>query len=288
MSEKMTKAADEIFEAVNEYLAKRIAVVMQRFDELEARVKELPQPIDGKDGERGEKGESGADGAQGPQGEAGPEGPQGLQGEKGDSGPVGAMGATGATGEKGIEGPVGRDGEPGRDAIHVDVLDAIDVERKYQRGTFASHAGGLVRAFRVTDPIGDGPLEKFGWSVVVKGIADIGIEQGDDKRSFGIACKLTDGSVLVKTFSMPVQIYRGVYKAGVDYEQGDTVTWDGSNWHAEQATKEAPGGASRSWVLITKRGQDGKAGLNGAQGPAGPTGRGGRDLTQMDERGQKY
>src|SRR6185369_4317521 len=112
-----------------------------------------------------------------------------------------------------------------------DVLDVIDPERKYQRGTFATHKGGLIRAFRATDPMGDGPLEKAGWAVVVEGIAAIEVKQGDDLRTFAFGAELTSGKAYGEAFTLPAMIHRGVFKAGTEYVRGDVTTWDGSSWH---------------------------------------------------------
>ncbi len=61
-------------------------------------------------------------------------------------------------------------------------------------------------------------------------------------------------------FTMPADIYRGVYQDGKTYERGDGVTWGGSEWHCNDATTIKPGDGSKSWTLKVKRGRDGKDG----------------------------
>lgn len=153
----------------------------------------------------------------------------------------------------------GEDGRDGRDSIQCDVLDIVDPERRYQRGTYAKYRGGRIRAFRATDPMGDGPLEKSGWTVDLEGVAQVGVTQGDDMRSFAIGVELTSGKSFVQKFSMPVVLDRGKFEREQSYAKGDSVSWDGSAWIAQKdiesaADKPLP----PDWRLSIKRGQDGK------------------------------
>lgn len=59
-------------------------------------------------------------------------------------------------------------------------------------------------------------------------------------------------------FTVPVDIYRGVYVEGRTYERGDGATWGGSEWHCNETTTSKPGDGSKSWTLKVKRGRDGK------------------------------
>lgn len=146
-------------------------------------------------------------------------------------------------------------GEDGRDAIHLEILPAIDAEKSYARSTYAKHNGGLWRAFEKTSGM-------RGWECIVEGIAELSIEQAGE-RSFKALATLSSGSVTEKSLAIPAQIYRGVFKAG-EYEPGDVVTWGGSAWHCEEATSDKPGEiASKGWTLAVKRGRDGKDGKNG-------------------------
>jgi hypothetical protein len=88
------------------------------------------------------------------------------------------------------------------------------------------------------------------------------------------------------TIHLPIPIDRGVYKAGTGYERGDTVTWGGSLWIAQEATSDKPE-TTRAWRLSVKKGRDGKDGLS-VKGEKGETGRPGRDLTQLGFDGEKH
>jgi hypothetical protein len=150
----------------------------------------------------------------------------------------------------------GKDGAPGRDALQIEVLDGIDEQRSYPRGTFATLRGGLVRSFRATDPLPhDGNLERSGWHVVTRGLDDISIGLDDDLRTVKIKMACTDGRLVEETFSVPAMVYRGVYERG-SHQKGDAVTWGGSVWVARRDTSEPPKGPSDDWVLAVKRGKD--------------------------------
>ena len=268
-----------------------------------------PQGPAGDSGEQGEKGEQGARGEKGQAGPEGPQGPAGDRGAQGEAGPPGADGAmgpggdrglngkdgldgkNGADGQKGLDGAAGRDGrdgEPGRDAVHVDVLDGIDPVKRYQRGTFAAFRGGIVRSFKATEPLpADGDLERAGWHVVVRGLADVSIDLADDLRTVTIRMSCSDGCKVEKTLRSPAVIYRGIWQQG-NYQHGDAVTRDGSTWIAKSDTDTVPGADGSGWVLSTKRGRDGRDGIKGEKGERGAEGRAGRDLTQLGIDGGKH
>lgn len=150
-----------------------------------------------------------------------------------------------------------KDGEPGRDALQIEVLPAIDSSKGYPRGTFASHKGGLWRAARNTD-VGD-DLQMCGWHSIVEGFPEIEIDQCNDIRTITIRAVSSTGRKVEKHFSLPVMIDRGVFKSGAEYVPGDTVSYGGSIWIAQTATKEVPGtGDADGWRLAVKRGQNGK------------------------------
>lgn len=155
--------------------------------------------------------------------------------------------------------PVAKDGAPGRDALQIDILPAIDPTKTYPRATYARHCGGIVRAFRDTDKIPEGGvIAASGWEVVVDGVFGVAVKQGENLRSFSVRSVLVSGHESVQEFTMPVMIQRGVHIGGNAYERGDVVTLDGSQWHCEvDRTKERPG-ASKDWILIVKHGRNGK------------------------------
>lgn len=153
----------------------------------------------------------------------------------------------------GLEPP--KDGEPGRDALQLEILPEIDLEKPQVRGTFAKHAGGIWRAFERTHGL-------KGWECIVEGLAGVEIEQSGE-RGLDVALTLSSGSQVRKALQLPVMIYRGVFAPG-DYVPGDTVTWGGSLWHCDEPTTDKPGEAgSKGWTLAAKRGRDGKDGTNG-------------------------
>lgn len=118
------------------------------------------------------------------------------------------------------------------------------------------------------------------------GFDDLDIEFNLDSRTFTF--KLQRGDYIktldVKAHGIPVQ--RGVYKRDKNYEHGDIVTWDGSQWFATKDTKLQPK-VGNDWQLIVKRGNDGKDG-KGEKGEPGLNGRDGRDLTHIAPDGSRY
>jgi len=145
----------------------------------------------------------------------------------------------------------GKDGENGRDALALEILPFIDEEKSYPRGSYATHNGGLWRAYEKT-------YGKRGWECLVDGVAGIDIQQSE-QRCFTLTVNRTSGASETKSFDVPVMIYQGVFKSGQEYLPGDTVTWGGSLWHCDEQTQDKPGEAgSKGWTLAAKRGRDGR------------------------------
>ncbi|EOA3870135.1 phage gp6-like head-tail connector protein [Salmonella enterica] len=145
----------------------------------------------------------------------------------------------------------GRDGEDGRDALSLEILPFIDEGKSYPRGSYATHNGGLWRAYEKTHGM-------RGWECLVDGVAGIDI-QHSEQRSFTLTVNRTSGASETKSFDVPVMIYQGVYKSGQEYLPGDTVTWGGSLWHCDEKTQDKPGeNGSKGWTLAAKRGRDGR------------------------------
>lgn len=151
--------------------------------------------------------------------------------------------------------PVPKDGEPGRDGAGLEILGAIDPTRIYARGTYATHAGGLVHAVRPTSPLGD-DLFAAGWQVITNGLAGISIEHVGE-RGIVIRCTMTDGRSVPAEISLPVMLYRGVYREDQQYQQGDAVTFGGGIWVARGKPTGKPTVAPE-WQLAVKPGRDGK------------------------------
>ncbi len=150
-----------------------------------------------------------------------------------------------------------KDGERGLDALDIDVLPAINEARRYARGTYASHKGGLWVSRRSTEGMD-------GWECIVNGVCDIEYTPNeDDPRVWGVKTLLADGKSHSMAVYVPSVIYKGVFREGDEYSPGDTVTWGGSLWHCNEATKDKPLDGSKSWTLCAKKGRDGKDGRNG-------------------------
>jgi hypothetical protein len=251
---------------------------------LLARVEaiEKADPVQGPQGPAGVPGQAGEPGPEGPQG---PQGPAGVPGQAGEPGPPGPQGPQGPAGQDGRDG---RDGPAGKDALQLEVVEQIDPGRKYARNTYAFHDGGVLRAFRQTDPLEAGThLEKLGWTVVVRGVSAVELSSSDD-RTVCLSVSLTGGQAVTKTFTFPTLLYKGVWKDGEVYTENDAVTWDGSVWIAVCRNSTRPGAAEASWRLAVKRGRDGRDGAKGERGERGSEGRPGKDLTQMGPNGQKW
>jgi hypothetical protein len=185
------------------------------------------------------------------------QGPQGERGIPGES-IIGERGADGKDGRDGRDATPGRDGEPGRDALELDILPSVDLTKSYPRGTFAAYAGGMIRSIRRTDPVTTG-LAEAGWAVIVDGFCDPDVQQLEDLRTIAVTMKLTSGALATRQFTLPVLIYRGIFKEGEEYTRGDVATWAGSTWHCQaEATRAKPGEGSPDWKLMVKRGAAGK------------------------------
>jgi hypothetical protein len=276
MDDPVNKMVDAVIAAMRGYVQRSVATLQAQLQDVHTRLAALPADLatlKGEPGAAGEPGRAGQDGAPGP------------AGQKGEPGEPGAAGAAGADGADGRDG---RDGEPGRDALQVEVLPAIDPAKRYQRGTYAAHAGGIVRSFRATDAIPEGGhLEAAGWHVVVRGVADMAVQLADDLRTVTVALQFTDGDRVEKTLRVPAVVYRGIWREGA-YQQGDAVTRDGSTWIAKADTTDTPGADGTAWQLAVKKGRDGRDGIKGEKGERGAEGRAGRDLTQMTLDGRRY
>lgn len=237
--------------------------------------KEGPAGIDGKDGAPGRDGANGRDGADGKDGAPGVDGKDGRDGVNGQDGKsisaeeidlivhrhVQAQvekavsllpkAIDGAAGRDGVDG---RDGAPGRDAAHIEILPSIDPSKNYPRGTYAKHAGGLWRSFETT-------ASMKGWECIVEGVAEIKVSfQG---RTGFVSVERSSGSPDLHPFTLPAMIYRGVFKDGEEYAEGDTVTWGGSLWFCNELTTDKPLDGAKAWQLAAKRGRDGKDGRDG-------------------------
>lgn len=61
---------------------------------------------------------------------------------------------------------------------------------------------------------------------------------------------------LAKAEASPLK-YMATFTEGMDYSKGNFVTYQGSLWHCNTATRERPG-TGYDWTLAVKRGSDGR------------------------------
>lgn len=281
---------DGLFDAVSGYIERRVAPLRAKLSEVESR-----EPIHGKDGRDGVDGKDGADGIDGKS--IDPAELEAIVQKHVAAIPVpkdgkdGLNGKDGSNGIDGKDGQDGQDGQDGRDAAQLDILEGIDPFKRYHRGTCAVWRGGLVRAYRNTEPTGeDGDIIKAGWHVILNGIAEsASIAMEDGGRTLKHALVLTDGRRHESIVKTEMQIYRHIWKPDAEYEIGDCVTRDGSQWTAMDTPEGIPGQpGSKGWILSVKRGTHGRDGVKGEKGDRGSEGRAGKDATQLGPSGGKW
>lgn len=158
--------------------------------------------------------------------------------------------------------PAPRDGQ-GVTVADVEPLIAREVERAVAAlpGPIGLAGAMIDRKGALMVTLSDGKLIDLG-RVEGKdgdpglGFDDLALEQVSE-RSF--AMRFSRGEQVKEfTFSMPVMIDRGVYRAGEAYQKGDCVTYGGSLWIAQADTSAKPDGADSGWRLGVKRGRDGR------------------------------
>ncbi len=116
-----------------------------------------------------------------------------------------------------------------------------------------------VRALAARPPV-RGPAGRDGL-----GVEDFDM-QYDGQRTFTF--KLERGDLKKQwDFVVPFLLDAGVYREGQVYQKGDTVTFGGSMFVAQEDTSDKPE-TSKAWRLGTKKGRDGKDGV--VRGPQGP------------------
>jgi hypothetical protein len=164
--------------------------------------------------------------------------------------------------------PKPRDGDPGtpgRDALEIVPQSGINEAMSYPLGTWATHNGGLFRAYRTTDPVEDGDFKAAGWECIVRGVKDDRMALANDSRTQIRTVELSDGSCITSKVKHPAMLFRGVYGQGITYERGDVVSWGGNAWHAKASTTEKPGDDSKDWEIAARRGRDGNGKDMGAR-----------------------
>ena len=84
-------------------------------------------------------------------------------------------------------------------------------------------------------------------------LVDIGVEH-DGERVFIFKA----GAGQIFKFSVPVMIYRELWRADGKYERGDAVTSDGSLWVAVEDDPAHEPGKGAKWRLAAMKGRNGR------------------------------
>ena len=102
-----------IVRAIREHIAEVVAGISFRLDDLDRRLRSVPEPLRGEKGDPGERGGEGPPGRDGIDGLQGPKGDPGeaIKGDKGERGERGPDGVPGRDGKDGLPGPKGEAGE---------------------------------------------------------------------------------------------------------------------------------------------------------------------------------
>jgi hypothetical protein len=205
-------------------MAAQVQELTQRLQALEDR----PLPRDGKDGADGlpgAKGDPGTDGRDGAPGDRGADGARGDTGPDGLQGPEGAAGRDGRDGLPGVPGARGDTGPDGKNGAPG--LDGKDGRDAVMENLKISYDGRRTVAFCFKDGT---PIE---------------------------------GGTLVVPWPM-YDFEDPIWRAEKSYAKGDEVVWGGSTYLAREdligVKPGQPDPASRAWVLVVKRGQDGRDG----------------------------
>ncbi len=187
-------------------------------------------------------------------------------------------GEVGATGQA---GPQGEKGDQGKDGISVSgalVTDDGTLMLTFSDGT--TKAAGRVTGVAGRDGLPgltgakgeDGRDGKDGRDGVDGlGFDDIDVTH-DGERTFAIKFQRGDRVKECGAFTLPLVLDRGVFKDGTTYERGDGVTWGGSFFIAQKATRSKPEDVVGDWRLAVKRGREGREGKPGPQGDRGMKG----------------
>jgi hypothetical protein len=121
----------------------------------------------------------------------------------------------------------------------------------------------------IPGPPGKDGADGMGWD-------DLLVEH-DGERTFTIKVAKGERVKAIGTFTLPVQIYRGIWADGKSYEPGDTVTHARHLWYCRTATALKPDAASidmatgrptgpqgrDAWKMCVRGGTDGRDGKDG-------------------------
>ena len=159
----------------------------------------------------------------------------------------GRDGVDGKDGEPGRDGVDGKDGEPGVDG--KDGTGLADALKDHEGVLVLTMTDGrIVKIGRVDGDPGKDGTDGLGFDdleVVDEGATYVlRWSRGEKVRE----CRLAKPTL--------ADMHKGIWQPGA-YQRGAVVTWGGSTWLAKADTEKKPE-ATDDWVLITKRGRDGK------------------------------
>lgn len=232
----MLVLARELGDSTKRYVEASLAGFTVRMELLEKENATLRKLVEGFELIPGLPGPPGPPGERGPVGEKGEKGETGPEGSRGPQGEAGAKGEDGAQGKEGPQGLAGRDGLPG-----------------------------------VQGPAGAKGLDGTNGRDGIDGKDGVGYEQftveyDDLGRMFH--CWTTGADM--KRHHVPCHVDIGIYRPEKKVYRGDTTTWDGAMWVAQQDNPPGkPGTDGSGWRLAAKHGDKGKPGPEGPRGPMG-------------------
>lgn len=216
------------------------ADLKKRIAELEAR--ELPQAIRGEAGEPGRDGEVDMDAVRALVDAAVAALPPAERGEPGEGG------VDGLRGEKGADGAPGEPGCDGKDGVGL-----ADALKDADGNLVLVMTDGRTKSLGRIDGC-DGESGQDGRDGL--GFDDLNVEQIGERTVRFLLKRGPDEAEFDLT--LPVPIYRGVFKEGEPYAPADLVTWAGSLWHCNEPKALKPGAPDSGWQLAAKAGRPGK------------------------------
>jgi hypothetical protein len=91
-------------------------------------------------------------------------------------------------------------------------------------------------------------------------VEDLALAYDGPTRNLSVTLGTGDRTKAATVTVAGVPLHRGVWAAGDRYALGDMVTWAGSQWHCQAAEASTKPGESSEWLLMVKRGRDGRDG----------------------------
>ena len=150
--------------------------------------------------------------------------------------------------------PAPRDGANGKDA-DPDVIRAL-VEKEVAAIPKPRELDIDVVKGLIWKAVSEMPAPRDGRDAILTVTDEVGrlVQSEVERRVADTVQKAVDAAI----GALPLMLYKGVWQEGVDYREGNTVTFGGSGWVCQKSdTTEKPGTGS-DWILAIKKGRDGK------------------------------